>query len=276
MCAVAETAARACPPRPAALPHAMPAPVRTPDTAPPLIFAWKRERGVKRRLAMWILVVAAGHAALFYLFRVAPPLDSRKPPPQQAVLHLPAAEPGARALLSALSDRYPGAVLRSADHDLAADMAALAKATPPWEPMWSAHRAVLKPFPLPAVPQELPALLTPGAPLLPDDASAPLPPVPAKPAARPAPFVVTDTLAGGRAISQPPVWPDKLPEDTWPVSGTVPFMLGIHRTGRVEYCLPLSPATGLDLETLRRVLMGMKFTPATAGGLTWLNIAVRW
>jgi len=253
----------------------MPAPVRTPDTAPPLVFDWKRERGVKRRLAMWLLMVAAALAAMFYLFRVAPPLASRKPPPQQAVLYLPAQEPEVRALLSKIGDRFPGALLRSPDENRTADLQALAKVTPPWEPTWAAHRAVLKPFPLHPVPQELPALFTPGTALLPDDFPATALPA-AGETAKPAPFVAVDTLTGDRRIVRPPVWPDQLADETWPASGSVPFMLGLDRHGRVQYCLPVSPATGINLEALRRILTEVKFNPVSGGGITWVNVAVRW
>ena len=84
-----------------------------------------------------------------------------------------------------------------------------------------------------------------------------------------------DESPGGRAIVQQPVWPDKLTDDSWPASGSVPFMLGVSPGGRPDYCLPLSPATGVDLEALRRGLMGMRFSPA-GGGMQWLKMAVRW
>ena len=253
----------------------MPAPVRTPDTAPPLIFQWKRERGVKRRLAMWVLMVTAGHAALFYLFRVSPPLVSRKPPPQQSVLYLPSSDPLVQDLFTSLEERYPGALLKSEDHDLKADMAALAKATPAAVPSWDAHRAVLKPFPQPLVPQELPPLLQPGEPLLPAVASPPaLAPPPGGKAVR-SPFVAIEGGAGP-PVARQPSWPDKLMDDTWPTSGSVPFMLGLDRYGRPDYCLPLSPATGLDLEALRRALLTMRFSPPAGGRVAWVSVAVRW
>jgi hypothetical protein len=253
----------------------MPSPVRTPEHAPPLIFQWKRERGVKRRLAMWILVVAAGHAALFYLFRVSPPLASRKPPPQQSVLYLPPGEPGVQELLSALDDRYPGAVVRSEDYTLASDMAALAKAVPPVAPSWDARRAALKPFLQPVVPQDLPALFQPGEPLLPSVASSSSPPPPAGPGSPNVPLVVVDSGGAARTIISQPRWPEKLMDD-WPDSGNVPFMLGVGRDGTPEYCLPLSPAIRIDLETLRRALLTTRFNQATTGGLEWITVAIRW
>ncbi len=224
---------------------------------------------------MWLLVVAAGLAAMFYLFRVATPLAGRKPPPQQAVLYLPAADPEVRALLARISDRFPGAMLRPADHNMAADLQALEKVTPRWEPTWAAHRAVLKPFGLPAVPQELPPLFTPGSALLPGDTpSSPLPPPPAK--VNPAPFLVLDAAAGGRTVVQAPVWPADLADETWPATNSVPFMLGLDRHGRVVFCLPVSPATGIDLEAMRGVLTGVRFNSVSAGGLEWVGASVRW
>lgn len=245
---------------------------------PPLIFEWGRVRGLRRRLAMWVLLVAAGHAALFYLFRVAAPLDSRKPPPPQSVIFLPPKEAGVRSLLSALNDRYPGAVLRSEDYNLQAEFAALAKATPPSEPSWATHRAALKPFPQPLVPQELPGLIQPGDPLLPEPeppaaapATAPEPAV----AAIHSPSVIIDDPAAGRPVVRPAVWPETLFDDTWPEGG-VPFMLGVDRQGRPEFCLPLSPATRVDLESIRRQLMQMRFTPVSGGGLQWITVVVLW
>jgi len=225
---------------------------------------------------MWLMLVAAGHAALFYLFRVAPPLASRKLPPQHAVLYLPPAESGVRSLLGALEDRYPGAVRRSEDHDLKAAMAALAKATPPSEPSWSTHRPALKLFPQPLVPQELPGLVQPGEPVLPETDSPPPVIAPAAGKARPVPSVIIDAAPGGRTIAQQPAWPENLIDETWAPGGSVPFMLGVARSGQPEYCLPLSPATGIDLEAMRRPLMGMKFNAVPAGGLQWINVVVRW
>ncbi len=227
---------------------------------------------------MWLLIVAAGHAALFDLFRVAPPLASRKPPPQHSVLFLPPADPEARTLLGALGDRYPGTVLRSEDNALKADMAALAKITPPSAASWAAHVPELKTFPQPLVPQELPGLIQPGEPLLPEPDPPPALPARGPDKVRPALSAVLDEPPGTRTIVQQPVWPDKLTGDTWPASGSVPFMLGVPPGGRPEYCLLLSPATGVDLEALealRRGLMGMKFG-ASGGGIQWLKLAVRW
>lgn len=254
----------------------MPAPVRTPDQAPPLIFQWKRERGVKRRLAMWVLVVAAGHAALFYLFRVSTPLAARKNPPQQSVLYLPPDEAAVHELFSSLDDRFPGAVLRSEDYALAPDMAALAKAVPPVAPSWDARRATLKPFLQPVVPQDLPALFQPGEPTLPvDGLHSPVAAPPATPAPK-VPFAVVESGSTARIVTTPPRWPDKLIDD-WPASGNVPFMLGINRLGAPDYCLPLAPATGdIDQESLRRSLLTMRFTPVPSGGLEWVTVAVRW
>ena len=256
----------------------MPASVRTPDEAPPLIFQWKRERGVKRRLAMWILVVAAGHAALFYLFRVSPPLATRKPPPQQSVLYLPPGEPGVQELFSRLDDRYPGAVLRPEDYTLAADTAALSRAVPRVQPSWESRGATPKPFPQPVVPGELPALYQSGDPVLPSlDSGAPA--VSAAPpgvATAKAPSVILESGNSSRTVTSLPHWPAKLMDD-WPASGSVPFMLAVNSRGLPEYCLPMAQATGsnIDPENIRRALMTMRFT-AAAGPVEWVTVSVRW
>lgn len=244
---------------------------------PPLIFEWKRPRGVKRRLAAWLIVAAAGHAALFYLFRVAPPVVSLKPPPRQAVLYLPPSDASVGSLLSALDDRYPGALVRSEDYTLKADMEALAKITPPFVPSWAAHRPALKPYPQPFVPQELPGLIQPGEPFLPEPDPELLTPPPSAKKAAPVPSVVIDESPGSRTIVQQPVWPEKMIDETWPGSGSVPFKLGLTRTGRPEYCMPLSPATDVNLDALRRILLDMRFNSVTGGPQwQWITVEVRW
>jgi hypothetical protein len=244
---------------------------------PPLIFEWRRPRGVKRRLAAWLVVVAAGHAGLFYLFRVASPVVSLKPPPQQSVLYLPPLDSQVKTLLSAMDDRFPGALLRPEDYTLKADMEALAKATPPSVPSWASHRPALKPFPQPLVARELPPLIQPGEPLLPDAPLEALAGPPASERAKAEPFVIIDENPGARTVVRPPAWPEKL-TDEWPPAGNVPFKLGLTRNGRPEYCLPLSPAaTGVDLEVLRQALMGMQFNTLTGGPpWQWITVAVRW
>ena len=224
---------------------------------------------------MWVLVVAAGHAAIFYLFRVTASAPVRKPPPQQSIFFLPTADAEVRSLLSVIDDRYPGAVLRPDDYTLKADTEALAKITPPSEPSWAAHRPALKPFPQPIVPWELPGILQPGEPALPEWKSPPPPAAPAGPATPASPSIVLDELPDSRPILSNPAWPDKLIDDTWPASGNVPFMIAVDPAGRPTYCLPLSPATGVDLELLRRHIMELRFTPS-GGGLQWLHLAVRW
>jgi hypothetical protein len=251
-------------------------PPRLTGEPPPLIFDWRRPRGVKRRLAAWLVVVAAGHAALFYLFRVAPPLVSLKPPPQEAVLYLPPQETEVRSLLSTLDDRYPGALVRPEDYTLKADMEALARATPPSVPSWASHRPALKPFPQPLVTRDLPPLVQPGEPLLPETEPELSDQPPASGKAKAEPSVVIDETPGGRTIERQPAWPEKLTDD-WPAAGNVPFKLGLARNGKPEYCMPLSPATDVDLEAMRRVLMGMQFNPVTGGPpWQWITVAVRW
>lgn len=252
-----------------------PSTLRPAPGPPPLIFQWERDRGVRRRLVLWLFVVAAGHAAIFYLFRVTASAPARKPPPQQAVVFLPADDAEVRTLLSAIDDRYPGAVLRPEDYTLEADMEALAKMTPRSEPSWATHQPALKPFPQPLVPSSLPGLMQPGEPLLPETGSLPpLPPSPAGPLVR-LPSVVLDEAGGARSVVQSPAWPVPLIDDTWPASGNVPFMIGVDPSGRPAYCLPVSPATGVDLELLRRHLMEMRFNTG-GGGLQWIRVAVRW
>ncbi len=235
---------------------------------------------MKRRLAAWLVVAAAGHAALFYLFRVTPPVDSRQPPPQQSVLYLPSYDATARSLLSTLDDRYPGALLRPEDYSLKADMEALAKATPPSVPSWAAHRPALKSYPQPLVARELPGIMRAGEPLLPEYDVEALPSPGAPAAARPSFSVLIDDNPGSRTVTLQPEWPRKLPDGALPPSGNVSFKVGITREGVPEYCMLLTPTTGVEMEAqdaLCRAVSGMRFSAVTTGPQwQWLTVTVRW
>ena len=244
-----------------------------PDSPPPLIFDWERVRGVKRRLAAFLIVAAAGHAALFYLFRVVPAVNTQKPPQQQAVVYLPANEPGIRSMLSALNDRYPGAIVRSEDYTFQADVAALATVTPKQAPVWGGRRAVLKEFTQPLAPQEMPRLMQPGEPFLPESSQPPpLPPAAAQPAGNSFSLVASDE---SRAVKVPPHWPADF-ADTTSTTRSVTFMLALDRHGSPEHCMALSAGSKEVLEALRNSLMAMRWEPRQTSVAQWMTVHVRW
>ena len=63
---------------------------------------------------------------------------------------------------------------------------------------------------------------------------------------------------------------------SYDAAGWRPSKDELDRYGRPDYCLPLSPATGLDLEALRRALLTMRFSPPAGGRVAWVSVAVRW
>jgi hypothetical protein len=249
---------------------------RPPDASPPLIFQWKRTRGVKRRLAAFLLVAAAAHTALFYLFRVVPSVSTRTPPQQHAVVYLPPQDPEVRALLSAINDRYPGAIVRTEDYTRQADLAALAAVTPAAEPSWMLRRAVLKPFTQPLAPQEMPRIMSPGDPLLPETAAPPLTLAVATEAEPLQPYAVPENTE--RTVNVAAAWPAGVLEGSTP-SGNVAFMVAVNRHGRPEYVFPLATAGGVDIKVLQALqsgLMKMRWEERPTAAAEWITVHVKW
>ena len=92
-----------------------------------LIFQWKRVGWTRRRLLLALLLAAALHGGMFYLFRVVNPAIVRTAPPRQTMLHLASDQPETKALVSAAEDRFPGMWRREAGASWERDVAALAK-----------------------------------------------------------------------------------------------------------------------------------------------------
>jgi hypothetical protein len=255
---------------------------------PPLIFHWEPVRGVRRRLLGWGLLCTLAMAGLFYFLKV-PALPSRAgPPPQQSMTYLPGETPPVRALLSALQDRFPSSLLEAPQRDIAADADAIAALIPAWKPAWSAPFSELRPFAHPLMPTALPAasdlfgktmtpLATsdplPGAVIAgwhhPPTAESPAPPP------LPAPVVVERSPLTPRTIEHTPTWPSTTFDESWPTSGSVPFILGIDATGRVVYCWSDQPQEGRLHESIRRRLVEYRFS-ASHEALTWWQVVVQW
>jgi hypothetical protein len=147
--------------------------------------------------------------------------------------------------------------------------------------------AELKKFPLPLVPQALPPGVQAGSPLLPAVSAPVVVPVPADvPGAvlgeddpvvpRPVPSLVVESGLGRRELLRMPTWPDDLMDETWPETASVPCMLGVDAAGRVSFCLPVTPASGVDHGKLRDVLLQMRFAVDPGAGMQWVMVAVRW
>lgn len=253
-----------------------------------LIFQWKRAGWTRRRLLLALLLAAALHGGMFYLFRVVNPAIVRTAPPRQTVLHLASDQPETKALVSAAEDRFPGMWRREAGASWERDVAALAKVVPSAFGAEQRPMAELKPFPLPLLPQALPPGVQAGSPLLPAVAAPAVAAVPvAAPAAgaatdeepelpRPVPSLVVESGLGSREVLRMPSWPDDLVGEAWPETAAVPCMLGVDAAGRVAFCLPVTPASGVDYGKLRDVLVAMRFSTEPGAGIQWVMVSVRW
>lgn len=254
-----------------------------------LIFQWKRAGWTRRRLMLALLGAAVLHGGMFYLFRVVNPPMVRPAPPRRTVLHLASDQPETKALVSAAEDRFPGLWRREPGDSWERDVAALAKAVPP--PFGGGQRpmASLKPFPLPLVTQALPPGVQAGRPLLPAVSAPAAPAAPTLPEAapaaaadeepelpRPVPSLVVESGLGPREVLRMPSWPDDLVGESWPETASVPCMLGVDAAGRVAFCLPVTPASGVDYGKLRDVLAAMRFSTDPGTGIQWVMVSVRW
>lgn len=260
---------------------------------PHLIFDWKTVRGSRRRLVGMLLVAVGAHAGLFYLFRVVVPVDGRVVPPRSAMLHLPGEAAETVALVSALEDRFPGMWRRTEGGVFERDLELLRGMVPPVFEKHEGGVAVLKPFGLPLVSQGLPAVVGQGQALLPlvggGESGAVVAAVDVAAGVgeevdggeeeeemRAQPSLALESGLDGRAVVTGPEWPERVIDETWPETAAIPFMLGVDAGGRVRYCLPVTPATGVEHEKLRGPLLGMRFGARPGTGVQWVTAAVRW
>lgn len=70
-----------------------------------LLFRWMANEGAAKSLLMWSGLVAAGLTVIFLLFEVVYPTPSRRPHTTQRIILLDPAQPKARALIAAVTDR---------------------------------------------------------------------------------------------------------------------------------------------------------------------------
>ena len=260
---------------------------------PHLIFDWKKVRGSRRRLVGMLLVAAGAHAGLFYLFRVVGQVDGRVVPPRSAMLHLPGEAAETVALVSALEDRFPGMWRRMESGAFERDLEWLRGMVPPVFEKHEGGVTVLKPFGLPLVSRGLPAVVSQGQALLPvvggGESGSVVAAVDVSAGAgeevdvgeeeevpRAQPSLALESGLDGRAVVTGPGWPERVIDETWPETASIPFMLGVDAVGRVRYCLPVTPATGVEHEKLRGPLLGMRFAARPGTGVQWVTAAVRW
>ncbi len=249
----------------------------------PLIFDWKPVRWRKTRLMVALVVAAAGHLLVFYLFQVVTESSSRQAPPIREAMVLSGADENTRRLLESVDDRLP-ALSASAPLEDSGERA-LAALVKGYIPTWQDHRPALKPMPGQGGAGALPSLMASPSGLLPPLAEPETPvesPPPKLPGAagRPQPVLSFQSGLTGRALLTPPVWPAMVTASDWPEEGPASFMLSVDDAGKVTSCLALGASAGLDeeeVEALRRVLLDLRFAAADAAEATaWAWVDVLW
>ncbi len=231
----------------------------------PLIFDWRPTRWRKTRLMVALVVAAAGHLLVFYLFQVVTGSSPRQAPPVRQALILPAADEPARRLLENMADRLPG--LNAPAPLMLPEGEALASPVKGYVPTWQDHRPALKPLPamggglLPS-PAANPAVVLPMLPPASSPVASSTPPA-AGPAGRTLPVLSFQSGLSARKVLKGPAWPAPVTAEEWPEEGSVSFLLSVAPTGEVTSCLSLGASAGLDEDVLRRALMKLHFAPVS-------------
>ncbi len=249
----------------------------------PLIFDWRAVRWRKTRLMVALVVAAAGHLLVFYLFQVVTESPPRQAPPVRSALILSAAEPATRQLLEGAADRLPA--LSPPVPLEAPSEQALATLVKGYIPTWQDHRAQLKPLPGQAGTAPLPPLLAAATGVLPSlplaaNAMTPRQPNMAETVTRPWPVLSFQSGLADLPLRQEPVWPAEVLSPEWPEEGPVSFLLSVDSSGEVTSCLSLGASSGLEeeeVELLRRCLLKVKFTATSSGQpARWGWVDVLW
>ena len=250
---------------------------------PVLIFDWRPVRWRKTRLMVALVVAAAGHLLVFYLFQVVTESSSRQAPPVREVTILSGVEDSSRRLLEAVEDRLPALSAPAPLEDSGAG--ALALLVKGYVPTWQDHRPTLKPLPGQHGTGALPSLMAGATGMLPPLPVSPDgPPVKTPratgPVLRPEPVLAFQSGLMDRALLSTPVWPAVVTSKDWPEEGPASFMLSVEPSGMVTSCLSLGTSTGLDeeeVEELRGVLLKLRFAPAASSDqVAWGWVDVLW
>lgn len=223
-----------------------------------LLFDWAHEDG--RRLALWMIVAIALHAAAWPLFQ------TRYPHPEPANI--------SEASLYVLLPGSPAAarlapLLASADPSLAAperdDRLGLPEPKiPDYEPSYAAAALELVPLPDPA-PRLLPPLLQDFGPVpMPDSANA----APSLPPPATATQVIFSEALRNRAPGRiPPVTLSARPGDQLAPSR---FLIAVASDGRVLHIVrPIDSVNKSLDDAAARQLMQLKFAPASDDAVVW-------
>lgn len=242
------------------------------QAAPTLIFDDKKSRISAWRLPLFLFLSLLGHAAVFYLFKVVTPTSTRDIPREHTVVMLRGVDPIVEELLLSLEGRSPAGlrVKSIANPDIALDKLP----TLAYRSSFAGYTPTIR-FNWQSPESPLPGLVNAHLPMLPKSPAPALPSVTIPAEAPPVtPVLVLSSRLKSRGLARPAAWPKDLsaPEELAEVHQ---FTLGIHSSGRVDYCLTGEKAPPV---ALHQAVKALRFRPAPSlnAPIDWGTIEVHW
>ncbi|WP_395717374.1 hypothetical protein [Prosthecobacter sp.] len=240
----------------------MPMPDRTP-TSGTLIFAWKARDHSLWHLVVALLLLMAGMAGFFFIFRIVQPVAQRTLVTPQHVISLDPRDPVALALIHRAQDRS-FALLSDTDSVLPLDGPMFS-----FRPSFEGHQIGLRGLESSSGPTQ-PRMLAVRPDVLPPVPRRATEPVTAPPAAT-LRAVMSPSLAkrGPASVELEGIL---LTQPT-----RVQFRVAVGPAGQIVTALPLSSADDAGvMRQLHAAVSNLRFAPSEANNMEWGEISFRW
>ena len=243
------------------------------DPLSSLMFRWRASEGVTMRLFLYTLLAVVTFVAFLLLFEVVYPAPSRRPHTMQRITLLDPAQPKAREMVAAVTDR--NFMLLTPGPNAAPRLADLG---PVFSPGFKDYQLQVKDLPeTGAVSSTLPRLFGPD--------HAPLPPV-TKPrlAAKPVGQVRSRLVAvAADGLEKRPIVHDveQLPEGSPALAElNARFRVAVAPDGRVLTAASLmdegAESSAAVSRAFRQIIDQMRFSPVPTPGPQWGTLTFRW
>lgn len=235
-----------------------------PQTPEPLIFAWNARDHSTWHLVAALLLLMAGMAGFFFVFRVVHPVAQRAPTTPQHVISLDPGDPAALALIHRAQDRS-FALLSDEDSSPTVAGGLLA-----YRPSFEGRQLQLRELPPAMATVREPQLFTPGTEVLPPVPRRATPPATLAPAAA-LHAIMSPALAKRSPASM------ALPGIALTQPSRVQFRVAIGASGQIITALPLASIEDkVVMAQLQSALNTLRFAPSEVKRVEWGEISFRW